>query len=89
MAREHLPVLIGRKGANLRELEAQSGVVLDVEGGKDDAGEDGAPPPAEATVRITGLEAGIVKAQGLIETITSQVSRACNAQGMWSSMLAV
>lgn len=28
---------------------------------------------SHATVRITGLESGIVKAQGLIETITSQV----------------
>lgn len=69
VAREHLPVLIGRKGASLRELEASAGVVLDVESKE----EEGAPPPPDAVVRITGLEAGIAKAQAAIETITSQV----------------
>jgi hypothetical protein len=75
--REHLPALIGKKGASLRELETATGVVLDVESKDREAGEEGAPPPPpDVVVRITGLEGGIAKAQAAIETIMSQVEEA-------------
>lgn len=65
----HLPLLIGKKGSQLREIESAAGVTLDVEHPKD---EDGVRS-SHARVRITGFESGIAAAEVLIAKVTEQV----------------
>ena len=97
---EHLPVIIGRRGAQLREIEEAAAVVLDVAsakeresraaggaggrgGGGGASSDDDGKETGPASVRITGLEAGIVKAQALIEAITSQVRAHARAEDLF------
>ena len=69
VAASHLPQLIGKKGTQLREIEASAGVVLDVDHPKDEHG----IASDFARIRITGFEAGIAAAESLVDRVTAQV----------------
>lgn len=90
----HIPRLIGRKGATLREIEAAAGVTIDVDADDNDkvkeaaaaaakegkaaaggkkGGDKDAALTGEVSVKIMGLESGIINAVGIIEAIAAQV----------------
>ncbi len=78
---EHMPRLIGKAGAGLREIEAACGVVLEIDDPsrvrerEGEAGKKGAAsaPPGQPKLKITGIPSGIDAALARIGAITSQV----------------